>query len=60
MDVFTTFFCYAKRQKKGPVQPDKLIPATVEKPGNDASLFEHDEVVEDDDILPITNIGFRY
>ena len=59
MDVFTSFFCYAKRQKKGLVPISKPAPEIEPVDGNDKPLFEDVEDREDDDLLPVTNLGFR-
>ncbi len=58
MDVFTSFFCYAKRQKKGLAPISR--PAADEIDSEDKSLYEHVEDSKDADLLPVTNIGFRY
>jgi hypothetical protein len=58
MDVFTSFFCYAKKQKKGAVSYGK--PATVIEETDGKTLFAPIEESEDADLLPVTNIGFRY
>jgi hypothetical protein len=60
MGVFTSFFCYAKRQKKGLVSVSKPAQVKEEKDENDKSLFKYDADLEDADLLPVTNIGFRY
>lgn len=59
MDVFTSFFCYAKKQKKGLVPYGRPTPATEEADVSDKTLFEPIEESEDADLLPVTNIGFR-
>lgn len=59
MDVFTSFFCYAKRQKKGLATISRPAPAVDEIEGNDSNLYEHIEDSEDKDLIPATNIGFR-
>jgi hypothetical protein len=59
MDVFTSFFCYAKKQKKGLVTYGKPAAATEETDGSDKTAFEQIEESDDADLLPITNIGFR-
>jgi hypothetical protein len=59
MDVFTSFFCYAKKQKKGLVPYGKPPVAADEKEGSENLVFEHIEDSEDADLLPVTNIGFR-
>jgi hypothetical protein len=58
MDVFTSFFCYAKKQKKGLVPYGKPLPAQ-ENDGDEKVVFEQIEDSEDADLLPVTNIGFR-
>ena len=55
MDVFTSFFCYAKKQKMGLVPPGRSTDAG----DGDPSLFDPVEYSEDADLLPVTNIGFR-
>jgi hypothetical protein len=59
MDVFTNFFCYAKRQKKGLPHISRPVPALDETDGIESTLYEHIEDSEDKDLLPATNIGFR-
>jgi hypothetical protein len=60
MDVFTSFFCYAKKQKKGLVPFGKQATMTEGTDNSDQLLFEHIEDSEDADLLPVTNLGFRY
>jgi hypothetical protein len=60
MDVFTSFFCYAKRQKKGLAPISRPAAATDETDGTDKSVYEEIADSEDKDLLPVTNIGFRY
>jgi hypothetical protein len=60
MDVFTSFFCYAKKQKKGLVSLGKQATVTEGMVDGDTSRFGHIEDSEDADLRPITNIGFRY
>ena len=60
MDVFASFFCYAKKQKKGLVPISRPTPAIGSKAGNDPSLFEDADGDGDDDLRPITNLGFRF
>jgi hypothetical protein len=59
MEVFTSFFCYAKKQKKGLVPIGIPATATEGTDDGDKSLFERIEDSEDADLLPVTNIGFR-
>jgi hypothetical protein len=59
MDVFTSFFCYAKKQKKGLVPYGKPLAASGESDGDEKLVFEQIEDSEDADLLPVTNIGFR-
>jgi hypothetical protein len=59
MDVFTSFFCYAKKQKKGIVPFGRPTPAAEEADTQDKTLFEPIEESEDADLLPVMNIGFR-
>jgi hypothetical protein len=59
MDVFTSFFCYAKKQKKGLVALGRPAPAAEEADVTDKPIFEPIEESEDADLLPVTNIGFR-
>jgi len=59
MDVFTSFFCYAKKQKKGLVPYGKPLASAGETEGDEKVVFEHIEDSEDADLLPVTNIGFR-
>jgi hypothetical protein len=59
MEVFTNFFCYAKRQKKGLATISRPALAVDEIVGNESNLYEHIEDSEDKDLLPATNIGFR-
>ena len=58
MDVFTSFFCYAKKQKKGLVPYGRPAAVSVEIDG-DKPQFSHVEDSGDADLLPATNIGFR-
>ena len=60
MDVFTSFFCYAKKQKKGIVPFGKQIAVPDGKDVSDLSLIERIEDSVDADLLPVTNLGFRY
>lgn len=59
MDVFTSFFCYAKKQKKGVVPFGRPAPVAEETDVSEKPLFEPIEESEDADLLPVTNIGFR-
>jgi len=52
MDVFTSFFCYAKRQKKGLATITRPSSATDVIDDHDKSLYEQIEDSEDKDILP--------
>ena len=47
MGVFTNFFCYAKRQKKGLVPNIRRLP-TADSPRNNKDLYEHVEESEDE------------
>ena len=47
MDVFTSFFCYAKRQKKGLIPNIRRLP-TDASPRNTKDLYEHIEESEDE------------
>ena len=60
MDVFTSFFCYAKKQKKGLVPFGKQVAAADGKDGVELAPIERIEDSEDADLLPVTNIGFRF
>jgi len=59
MDVFTSFFCYAKRQKKGQVPSGKSASEMGLKDGSDGLLLDEIDGSEDDDLLPISNLGYR-
>jgi hypothetical protein len=59
MDVFTSFFCYAKKQKKGLVPFGRPATVTDGTDAHEKPLFEPIEESDDADLLPITNIGFR-
>lgn len=52
MDVFTSFFCYAKRQKKGLATISRQSSATDVIDDHDKSFYEQIEDSEDKDILP--------
>jgi hypothetical protein len=58
MEVFTSFFCYAKRQKKGVVPSGRPALANEEYDGS-STLLDPIEESEDADLLPVTNLGFR-
>lgn len=57
MNVFTAFFCYAKRQKMGLATPVK--PAAEETGDGDRPAPGRVEDCVDADLLPAANIGFR-
>lgn len=52
MDVFTSFFCYAKRQKKGLATISRQSSATDVIDDHDKSFYEQIEDSEEKDILP--------
>ncbi len=60
MDVFTSFFCYAKRQKKGLAPVSRPAAATDETDDIEKSVYEEIAESDDKDLLPVTNIGFRF
>lgn len=59
MDVFTSFFCYAKKQKKGLVVINKPAHAIEEIDGINGSDIENIEAIVEEDLIPVKNLGFR-